>query len=156
MSHDGIPFIGSYCVFRPYWHVATGFKKWGMTSSMLSAMIIRDRICGLPNPYEELFRPQRFLLRASAKSLAADLLESTAGLAKVRFTSPFGPGRFQRGTAGLCGSALSVTPAIGMKQAGSTGYPRAALIWAASWSGTGLIRPGTVPATAPGSTATGT
>ena len=101
MSHDGIPFIGSYCVFRPYWHVATGFKKWGMTSSMLSAMIIRDRICGLPNPYEELFRPQRFLLRASAKSLAADLLESTAGLAKGAFHLPLRSRPLPKGHGGI-------------------------------------------------------
>lgn len=82
ISHDGIPFIGAYSVFRPYWHVATGFKKWGMTSSMLSAMLIKDRICGLDNPYKDLFRPQRCLLRASFKGLLTDIWESAKGLTK--------------------------------------------------------------------------
>ena len=88
ISHDGIPFIGAYSIFRPYWHVTTGFKKWGMTSSMLSAMLIRDRICGPDNPYKDLFRPQRFLLRASFKGLLADIWESTKGLAKGAFHLP--------------------------------------------------------------------
>lgn len=80
ISHDHIPFMGKYSVFRPYWHVATGFKKWGMTSSMVSAMIIRDRICGLKNPYETLFKPQRCIIRASTKLLLTDLWESSKGL----------------------------------------------------------------------------
>ena len=67
MPHDDIPFIGKYSVFRPYWYVATGFKKWGMTSSMLAAMIISDAICGRENEYAKVFKPQRFLFRASVK-----------------------------------------------------------------------------------------
>ncbi|MGN1231275.1 MAG: NAD(P)/FAD-dependent oxidoreductase, partial [Anaerotignum sp.] len=39
---DGIPYIGQYASGKPYWYVATGFQKWGMTTSMVSAMIIRD------------------------------------------------------------------------------------------------------------------
>lgn len=85
MPHDELPFIGRYSVFRPYWYVATGFKKWGMTSSMISAMIIRDRICGRVSPYECVFKPQRFLVCASAKNLLTDVGESVKGLAKGLF-----------------------------------------------------------------------
>ena len=88
MPHDDIPFIGRYSVFRPYWYVATGFKKWGMTSSMLSAMIIRDLICGLESPYAKLFCPQRFHIRASLPSLLADLGESVVSLTKGAFHLP--------------------------------------------------------------------
>lgn len=88
MTHDNIPFIGSYSIFRPYWYVATGFKKWGMTSSMLSAIIIKDRICGLQNPYEVLFRPQRLHLRASLTPMLTDIWESTKGLTKGLFHLP--------------------------------------------------------------------
>lgn len=82
MPHDRIPFIGKYSVIRPYWYVATGFQKWGMTSSMIAAMIISDNICGRVNPYEKVFTPQRILLRAGIKNFCIDLGESVAGLTK--------------------------------------------------------------------------
>ena len=37
MPHDGIPFIGKYSIFTPNLYVATGFQKWGMTTSMVAA-----------------------------------------------------------------------------------------------------------------------
>lgn len=85
MSHDRIPFIGRYSIFRPYWYVATGFQKWGMTSSMISAMIISDMICGKDNPYEAVFTPQRLLFRAGIKNFCIDIGESTKGLIKGLF-----------------------------------------------------------------------
>ncbi|MBQ9090684.1 MAG: FAD-binding oxidoreductase, partial [Anaerotignum sp.] len=60
MPADHIPFIGKYAEGKPFWYVATGFQKWGMTTSMVAAMIIRDMICGKENPYAEVFDPQRF------------------------------------------------------------------------------------------------
>ena len=59
MPHDEIPFIGRYSVCRPNRYIATGFGKWGMTSSMVAALLICDKICGRENPYERLFKPQR-------------------------------------------------------------------------------------------------
>ena len=82
MSHDRLPFIGRYSVLRPDWYVASGFQKWGMTSSMVSAMLIRDEICGIKNPYEKLFSPQRLHPAASAKDFAVDMWESMKGLAR--------------------------------------------------------------------------
>lgn len=86
MSHDGIPFIGRYSLLRPYWYVATGFHKWGMTASMISAMIISDMVCGKQNPYEEVFTPQRLLFRAGCKDLCVDIGESIVGLTKGFFS----------------------------------------------------------------------
>lgn len=85
MPHDDIPFIGRYSVYRPYWYVATGFKKWGMTSSMISARIISNQICGLDNPYESLFSPQRFHFRAAAKPFLKDVGISVKGLTRGLF-----------------------------------------------------------------------
>ena len=101
MPHDDIPFIGRYSVFRPYWYVATGFKKWGMTSSMLSAMIIRDLICGLESPYAKLFCPQRFHIRASLPSLLADLGESVVSLTKGAFHLPLRAVDLKEGHGGI-------------------------------------------------------
>lgn len=85
MPHDGIPFIGRYSVFKKNLYVVTGFQKWGMTSSMIAAMILRDELCGISNPYTELFTPQRFLLRASMGNLLKDIGMSVQGLTKGLF-----------------------------------------------------------------------
>lgn len=85
MPHDDIPFIGRYSAFRPYWYVATGFKKWGMTSSMIAAELIADQICGEKNPYEKLFSPQRVYVGASAKKFFIDAGVSVAGLTQGLF-----------------------------------------------------------------------
>lgn len=85
MPHDDIPFIGKYSVFRPHWYVATGFKKWGMTSSMIAAQIISDEICGKSDGEKNIFAPQRILFRAGIKNLLIDVWESVAGLGKGLF-----------------------------------------------------------------------
>lgn len=82
MPVDGVPYIGRYAGSKPYWYVATGFQKWGMTSAMVSARLISDLICGIQNENAGIFSPQRFRLRASAMNLAADLGQSMAGLTK--------------------------------------------------------------------------
>ncbi len=63
MSLDGIPYIGSYSARTPDLYVATGFNKWGMTSSMAAAMILADLAAGRENPYAPVFSPQRSILR---------------------------------------------------------------------------------------------
>lgn len=85
MPHDGIPFIGRYSKLRPYWYVVTGFKKWGMTSSMVAARIISDAVLDRENPYERVFGPQRFFFRASVRKLLMDIGESAVGLTKGLF-----------------------------------------------------------------------
>lgn len=80
MPHDGIPFIGKYSIFTPNLYVATGFQKWGMTTAMIAARLLCDEICGIENPYKELFTPQRLLLKAGIKNLVIDMGVSTKGL----------------------------------------------------------------------------
>jgi len=82
MPHDGIPFIGRYSVFTPHLYVATGFQKWGMSTSMVAAKILCDTICDNPNPYKELFSPQRFLVRAGSKDFLKDVGISICNLGK--------------------------------------------------------------------------
>ena len=87
MPADGIPYIGQYASEKPYWYVATGFQKWGMTTSMVSAMLIRDMICGKENPYAAVFDPQRFSMEA-AEGIACEMKEATKTLAKRFFKLP--------------------------------------------------------------------
>lgn len=56
---DKIPYIGEYSEVRENMYVATGFKKWGMTSSNVAANLMVDKIMGRQNPYEEIFNSTR-------------------------------------------------------------------------------------------------
>ena len=63
MSLDGVPYIGPYSASTSNLYVATGFNKWGMTSSMVAAMILSDLVQGKENPYADVFSPSRTILR---------------------------------------------------------------------------------------------
>lgn len=63
MSLDGIPYIGLYSKGTPDLYVATGFNKWGMTSSMVSAIILSDLIQENQNEYADIFSPSRSILK---------------------------------------------------------------------------------------------
>lgn len=87
MTLDGRPYIGPYYgKAEPgkknygLW-TATGFNKWGMTGSMVSAMVLTDLICGRENEYAELFRPDRSVLKPQ---LALNVLESAVNLLKPK------------------------------------------------------------------------
>lgn len=56
---DKIPYIGEFSNLWPNAYVATGYKKWGMTSSNVAANIIVDKILGKENPYEDVFKSTR-------------------------------------------------------------------------------------------------
>ena len=77
MSLDGMPYIGQYSKNTPNLFVASGFNKWGMTSSMVAARILTDLIQRIPNPYSEVFSPSRSMLH---KQLGINLLESAKNL----------------------------------------------------------------------------
>ncbi len=63
ISLDGLPYIGLYSKNTPDLYVATGFNKWGMTSSMAAAEILRDMITDKKNPYADVFVPSRSILQ---------------------------------------------------------------------------------------------
>ena len=77
MSLDGIPYIGPYSAGTPNLYVATGFNKWGMTTSMAAANLLTDLILGKKSPYEEVFSPSRNMLHPQ---LGINLMESTKNL----------------------------------------------------------------------------
>ncbi len=82
MPHDGIPFVGRYSYFTPDIYVITGFQKWGMSMSMVAAMILRDMLCDVENPYSKVFSPQRLHVRASFSHLMEDAFISGKGILK--------------------------------------------------------------------------
>ncbi len=77
MSLDDIPYIGEYSKGSENLYVATGFNKWGMTSSMVCADILSDMITGVKNPNADVFSPARSSLHLR---LFENILHSTVGL----------------------------------------------------------------------------
>lgn len=77
MTLDDVPYIGRYSAGTTDLYVATGFNKWGMTSSMVSAMLLCDMLQGREQPWAEVFSPSRSMLRPQ---LAINALESTVDM----------------------------------------------------------------------------
>ncbi|MGN0745274.1 MAG: FAD-dependent oxidoreductase [Aristaeellaceae bacterium] len=78
---DGMPYVGRYSPRTPGVYVVTGFGKWGMTSAMASAMLLRDMLLRRDSPYEALLSPSRAMaalpLLRNAGSSALGLLTPT-------------------------------------------------------------------------------
>lgn len=77
MTLDSLPYIGRYSENTENLFVATGFNKWGITSAMVSAMILSDMVNGKTSPYEEVFSPSRTILRPQ---LAVNAFEAIVNL----------------------------------------------------------------------------
>ena len=85
---DKIPYIGRFSTAILNLYVATGFNKWGMTSSNVAANIICDSILGKFNKYAYVFDSSRInpiknrtevknMLSQSVKSLLVNKLKSS-------------------------------------------------------------------------------
>lgn len=77
MTLDGMPYIGHYSKSTPDLFVATGFNKWGMSLSMVSALILKDLIFGKANDYADIFSPSRSMLHPQ---LAVNAFETTVSM----------------------------------------------------------------------------
>lgn len=88
ISMDGVPYIGPYASAAPNWYVATGFGKWGMTGSMVSALLLSGLLTGERDPDGAVFDPGRMDLRASAANLWEDGKQAVKGLCRSAFEPP--------------------------------------------------------------------
>ena len=73
---DGVPYVGRYSSAVDNMYVATGFNKWGMTSSMAAAKLLCDLLSDKENRYEGIFSPSRSILR---KQLFKNTYEALCG-----------------------------------------------------------------------------
>jgi Rieske Fe-S protein len=69
---DEAPYIGHLTSATPNLYVATGFAKWGMTNSIVSAMIFSNLITKGESPWEDVYNPSRFTVAASAKKFVTE------------------------------------------------------------------------------------
>ncbi len=81
MTLDGLPYIGRYSWRTPNLFVATGFQKWGMTGSMIAALLLRDMVLERKNEFEDLFSPQRSMFH---KQLFVNGIEAVHNLFTIR------------------------------------------------------------------------
>ncbi len=79
ITADKVPYIGKFSKSKENWYVATGFGKWGMTSSAVAARIIADSILGRENKNFKIFNPSRINPKAVA-GILKEAGESAKGL----------------------------------------------------------------------------
>ncbi len=77
ISLDHLPYIGAYAPSLKNIYVATGFSKWGMSSSMMAAQLLCKLVLGTEKEYPELLSPSR---RMVLSRLAVNAGESILGL----------------------------------------------------------------------------
>lgn len=80
ISLDKIPYIGEFSNLLPNLYVATGFKKWGMSTSHVAGMIISDLILGKENEYVDIYRATRLEPIKNIKEFGNMIKESTYSL----------------------------------------------------------------------------
>ncbi|GEO25408.1 (2Fe-2S)-binding protein [Alicyclobacillus acidoterrestris] len=85
---DKIPYIGEIANVHPNVLVATGYKKWGMSSGIVAAHILRDLALGRDNPYADLYHPGRFYADPSLRKFLMHNGTVTAHLIKGKLQIP--------------------------------------------------------------------
>lgn len=79
---DKLPYIGPITSAREHILVATGFKKWGMTTGTVAGRLLADYVMNNENPYKELYSPSRFHADPDLKSLVSTNVDVAKHLIK--------------------------------------------------------------------------
>lgn len=85
---DKIPYIGKYSTMWGNAYVATGFNKWGITTSNIAANIITDMIIGRKNRYEDIFISTRVEPVKNRQEVGNMLKETVSSLVLKKFELP--------------------------------------------------------------------
>ncbi|WP_223589648.1 FAD-dependent oxidoreductase [Neobacillus bataviensis] len=79
---DKVPYIGPTTSEREHILVATGYKKWGMTTGIFAAHLLTDYVLDRENPYKELYSPSRFQADPDLKNVITANLDVAKHLIK--------------------------------------------------------------------------
>ena len=74
---DNMPYVGRISRSMKNVYVATGYNKWGMSSSMAAASVLCDMILLKPNDYADILNPSRTIMH---KRLIGNIGHSLKGL----------------------------------------------------------------------------
>lgn len=66
---DKVPYIGPITANQPKVLIATGYRKWGMSSGTAAAHLLKDYVLERDNPYKELYTTSRFHADPEIKKL---------------------------------------------------------------------------------------
>lgn len=88
VSLDKIPYIGKFSKLFDNMYVATGYKKWGMTTSHVAAKIISDDILGKENKYACIYSATRLHPIKNCKELGNMINQSVYSLAINKMKKP--------------------------------------------------------------------
>ena len=77
---DKVPYIGEFSNLMPNIYVATGFKKWGMSTSHVAGRIISDLVLKKENEYKDIYKATRLEPIRNIKEFGNMLKESTYSL----------------------------------------------------------------------------
>lgn len=81
LTASGVPYIGHFSPKHPNWYIATGFRKWGMSSAMAAAEIITALICDGAHHDGAIFDPCN-LRQQSAAKIAKEGAHAVRGLSR--------------------------------------------------------------------------
>jgi len=79
---DKLPYIGPITSEREHILVATGFKKWGMTTGTMAGRLLADYALNNENPYKQLYSPSRFQADPDLKSIVSTNVDVAKHLIK--------------------------------------------------------------------------
>ncbi len=79
---DQIPYIGHLTSKTPNIYIATGFRKWGITTGTLAAEIIKDLIIKGENPWSSVYDPSRHKNAVFAGNFASQNIDVAKHLVK--------------------------------------------------------------------------
>lgn len=85
---DGVPYIGNLTSGAPDIFVATGYGKWGMTTSTLASIMLKDLITKGESPWRDVYSPSRFTPAASAVEIIKENADVAKHLIKGKLSVP--------------------------------------------------------------------
>ena len=85
---DKIPYIGPFSTLMPNVFIATGFNKWGNTSSNIAANIIKDLIEGKENEFLDIFKSTRLEPVKNRQEFGEMLKEANKSILLSKFKIP--------------------------------------------------------------------
>lgn len=86
MTLDDVPYIGHFTSKTPNMYIATGYKKWGMTNSAVSGMLLRDLIVKGKSPWMDVYNPSRQSIIASTKNFVVENINVGVELVKGKLS----------------------------------------------------------------------
>ena len=80
ITYDNVPYIGRYKALRGERYIATGFNKWGVSTSFAAAKIISEQIMRGYSEYDSVFDPSRSIVPHGIKQFSIHTAELAAEL----------------------------------------------------------------------------